>query len=184
MYSVEIGLGQFKWSVNRRFSEFASLHDEVCRHNAMFSRLYTSIFTSIYSLLLSIPLFPFALLFYSISSSAFSQPPFFLHFFPCLHLLSFLFLLFLLVFCSIQQLVAQHKLRDVELPAKRIFNNQSVTFVQRRQKELEEYLRGLFKIYPRPPPPLSRFTLWDKYVSFCVIFYHYFLLKYEQCRVP
>ena len=48
-------------------------------------------------------------------------------------------------------------------PSKKVFGNQSVAFVQRRQAELEGYVQRLLSFYPRPPPVLARFLHWDKH---------------------
>ena len=54
-------------------------------------------------------------------------------------------------------------MQQISFPSKKVFGNQNVAFVQRRQAELENYMQRLLSFYPRPPPVLARFVHWDKH---------------------
>lgn len=62
-----------------------------------------------------------------------------------------------------KQLTRYWKLDKTLLPPKKIFGNQSDTFVQKRKNELEIYLQTVLRLLPKVPPPLASFLDFSTY---------------------
>lgn len=69
------------------------------------------------------------------------------------------------LFHLVLQMVIQYKLDKNLLPPKKLFGNQSESFIKKRQGELEIYLQTVLHHLTGIPPHLSSFLNFHKYVS-------------------